>query len=180
MSTIHLLTSQFPYPKSIRFLTGFIESNFSCSVQQLHDPVDLLQGLDQSRYQYDAFQIIRQLNTNLPGPNIILCDVDLFIPIFTYVFGLATLNGKSAVVSGHRLHNRYYGLPEKESVFNERLIKEILHELGHLCGLRHCPDYTCVMCNSPTVDEIDIKSAEFCPDCSALLHCCLANKSDEI
>ncbi len=174
MSTIHLLTSQFPYPKSIKAVVGFIENNFPCSIQNTSGPDDVLPGFDQVRYQYDAFQIIRQVNSNLPGLIIVLCDVDLFIPIFTYVFGLATLNGKAAVVSGHRLHNRYYGLPENEAVFNERLTKEILHELGHLCGLRHCPDYSCVMCNSPTVDEIDLKTAVFCPNCYDQLQCCLA------
>ena len=43
-------------------------------------------------------------------------DVDLFIPILTFVFGEAQLKGIGAVVSTHRLHNRFYGLPEDREV----------------------------------------------------------------
>ena len=46
------------------------------------------------------------------------------------------------------------------------LLKEALHELGHTYGLRHCPDYTCVMSSSNGVERIDLKSAEFCPACA--------------
>jgi archaemetzincin len=94
-----------------------------------------------------------------------LTDFDLFVPVLTFVFGEAQLNGKAAIVSAHRLYPEFYGLPPNDEIFISRLIKEINHELGHTYGLRHCLDFECVMHASSNVDEIDIKSENFCPDC---------------
>ena len=58
--------------------------------------------------------------------------------------------------------------PPTPNSSHERLLKESLHELGHTYGLRHCPDYTCVMSSSNGVERIDLKSAEFCPACARL------------
>jgi archaemetzincin len=46
-----------------------------------------------------------------------------------------------------------------------RLVKEAAHELGHTFGLRHCPDWSCVMASSHAVERLDIKGVEFCADC---------------
>ena len=59
--------------------------------------------------------------------------------------------------------------PRTPNCSSERLLKESLHELGHTYGLRHCPDYTCVMSSSNAVERIDLKSAEFCPNCAQLI-----------
>lgn len=90
---------------------------------------------------------------------------DLCIPILTFVFGEAQLRGRAAVVSTCRLKQEFYGLPANEELFFERLVKESMHELGHTFGLKHCPDWQCVMHPSNGVEEIDIKGAEFCPTC---------------
>ena len=73
------------------------------------------------------------------------------------------------VVSAHRLRQEFYGLPTDPELLHERLLKEALHELGHTYGLRHCPDYTCVMSASNGVERIDLKRAEFCPACTQLI-----------
>ncbi|MFC1482080.1 archaemetzincin family Zn-dependent metalloprotease [Candidatus Neomarinimicrobiota bacterium] len=91
---------------------------------------------------------------------------DLFIPIFTYLFGEAQLDGPAAVVSGMRLQNQFYGLASEAALYNERLQKECLHELGHTFGLRHCITPGCVMLKSTYVENIDLKSADFCSNCS--------------
>jgi len=54
------------------------------------------------------------------------------------------LAGPAAVVSTHRLRDEYYGLPPREEAVSQRLFKELLHELGHTQGLRHCTDWRCV------------------------------------
>ncbi len=92
-------------------------------------------------------------------------DVDLFIPILTFVFGLAHLGARVALVSLHRLHAEFYGLPEDPELLLRRLEKEALHELGHTAGLIHCHDYACVMHYSNAVEEVDLKSASFCGSC---------------
>ena len=77
-----------------------------------------------------------------------MTEIDLYIPVLTFVFGEAQLADGGAVVSAHRLHQEFYGMPTDPELLHERLLKESLHELGHTYGLRHCPDYTCVMSSS--------------------------------
>jgi len=92
--------------------------------------------------------------------------LDLYVPILTFVFGEAQLNGPAAVVSAHRLREEYYGLPADEDALVGRLLKEVLHELGHTQGLRHCTDWRCVMSSAHTVERIDIRQAGFCGACA--------------
>jgi archaemetzincin len=92
-------------------------------------------------------------------------ELDLFIPIFTFLFGEAQLNGIGALVSTHRLHNQFYGIPENKKLLRSRLLKEAIHELGHTFGLIHCFTLKCVMKSSTYVEEIDQKSINFCRVC---------------
>jgi archaemetzincin len=96
-------------------------------------------------------------------------EMDLYIPVLTFVFGEAQLTDGGAVVSAHRLRQEFYGMPADPDLLDERLLKESLHELGHTYGLRHCPDYTCVMSSSNGIERIDLKSADFCPHCARLV-----------
>ena len=126
---------------------------------------DLISFLDKERQQYNAVQIIESLNFQKYDKSILITDVDLFIPIFTFVFGLAKLSGDIGIVSIHRLNNIYYGLPEDKDILKSRLIKEIVHELGHLLGLKHCERYDCVMTSSTVVEELDTKGETYCNSC---------------
>jgi len=92
-------------------------------------------------------------------------DVDLCVPIFTFVFGEAIDGGPCAIVSGHRLRQEFYGLPPDAALFAERLLKMATHESGHMQGLRHCAAYRCVMATSYAIERVDLKSADFCPSC---------------
>jgi archaemetzincin len=56
-------------------------------------------------------------------------------------------------------------MPGREELHRERLVKEAAHELGHTFGLRHCPDWRCVMSSSHGVELLDVKGAEFCGSC---------------
>lgn len=96
-----------------------------------------------------------------------VCGVDLFIPVLTYVFGEAQLDGRAAVVSAHRLRPEMYGLPPDLGLLDQRLRKEAVHELGHTYGLLHCADSSCVMHSSTYVEEIDLKLVRFCRRCTA-------------
>jgi archaemetzincin len=126
---------------------------------------DLISFLDKERHQYNAVQIIESINFQNYDKSILITDMDLYIPIFTFVFGLAKLSGDVGIVSTHRLNSIYYGLPEDKDILKSRLKKEIIHELGHLQGLKHCERYDCVMTSSTVVEELDTKGESYCNSC---------------
>jgi archaemetzincin len=92
-------------------------------------------------------------------------DADLYIPILTFVFGEARLGPGAAIVSTHRLHQEFYGLPPDADLLFQRLLREAIHEMGHTLGLRHCEDYGCAMAGSPGVEWIDLKGSTLCDFC---------------
>lgn len=98
-----------------------------------------------------------------------VANVDLFIPVLTFVYGEAQLDNRAAVASAYRLDNELYGLPADPHRLFERLVTETVHELGHTYGLLHCVDNRCVMAASTYVEEIDLKSPAFCDRCLAEL-----------
>ena len=98
-----------------------------------------------------------------------VAGVDLFIPVLTYVFGEAQLDGRAAVVSTFRLDNELYGLPPDPALLYARLVKEAIHELGHTYDLLHCHRNRCVMASSTYVENIDLKSERFCDRCLGTL-----------
>ena len=120
------------------------------------------------RQQYFSTQLLGEVRNCCNGESIKLlgvCDVDLFIPILTFVFGEAQLSNRSALISICRLRQRFYGLPEDRDLLYARCEKEAIHELGHTFGLHHCSRYDCVMHPSNSVEQIDLKSNLFCSSC---------------
>ena len=129
---------------------------------------DLSSAYDPVRNQYNSSGLLLQLISDPPPETLKILGVtelDLFIPIFTFLFGEAQLNGIGALVSTHRLHNQFYGIPENKELLKNRLLKETIHELGHTFGLIHCFTLKCVMKSSTYVEEIDQKSINFCRLC---------------
>ena len=133
--------------------------------------LDLDGAYDASRRQSNSTALLSQIlrNSDTATKRIAVVEVDLFIPVLTFVFGEAQVSDGGAVVSAHRLRQEFYGLAADLELLRERLLMEALHELGHTCGLRHCPDYLCVMSSSYGVERIDLKRAEFCPACAPAL-----------
>jgi archaemetzincin len=141
---------------------------FGLPVQQHPPSFDPELAFDPSRGQYNSRVLLAQLLDNHPqGAARVLgvAGVDLFIPVLTYVFGEAQLDGRAAVVSTYRLDNQIYGLPPDNNLLFERLAKEAIHELGHTYNLVHCHKHPCVMMSSTYVDGIDAKSDRFCGRC---------------
>jgi len=129
-------------------------------------------AFDVYRNQYNSTAIISALIdrfAGFKGKVLGITSVDFFIPVLTFVFGEAQLDGPIAVVSNHRLDDTFYGLPADPQLLNQRLVKEAVHELGHTFGLLHCRDYRCVMHSSTAVEDIDVKTELFCESCQALL-----------
>jgi len=134
--------------------------------------VDLHRTFNLERGQYNSSQILQQIIANPPVDAVKVlgvANVDLFIPILTFVFGEAQLRGIGSVITLHRLNNIFYGLAEDKELLRERLFKEAIHELGHNFGLIHCNDQGCVMRSSTYVEGVDQKSREMCANCQELL-----------
>jgi archaemetzincin len=120
------------------------------------------------RQQYHSTEILGRMSSYLKPECwrlLGVTDHDLYIPILTFVFGEAQMAGPTAVVSTHRLHQEFYGLPPDDGLLRERLLKEAVHELGHTLDLRHCDDYRCAMAASHAVEWIDLKEMGMCPAC---------------
>lgn len=125
---------------------------------------------DPRRGQHDSGRMLAWLaQRHDGGPNKVLgiTDVDLFIPILTFVFGEAQLNGKAALVSIARL-GAHPAFAAPRARLEARLLKEAAHELGHAFGLVHCGSPGCVMSRSPGVVEVDSKGLSLCEDCRLL------------
>ncbi len=140
-------------------------------------PVELEAAYQPLRQQYHSTALLAQLvrSHHNPAAKVLgVTDVDLFIPIFTFVFGEAQLGGTAAVLSVHRLDQRFYGLPEDRRLFLERCEKEALHELGHTFGLVHCSEFECVMHFSNSIEHVDLKSNAFCAACGRIVQDAIA------
>jgi archaemetzincin len=151
-------------------LISGVSDAFPNPIRIIGAPVDLEPCFEPRRHH--ATLLLAALLRHRPDPAskiLGIVPVDLFIPVLTFVFGQAQLDGPGAVVSTYRLRSEFYGLPTDEGVLVERAIKECVHELGHAFGLVHCGVYDCVMHASTTVDEVDLKLSVFCGRCEAAL-----------
>lgn len=127
---------------------------------------------DVRRGQTNSTLVLRAVLGALPAEAVKIIGVtesDLFIPMLTFVFGQAQLNGPSALISVARLRQEYYGMAPDGELLIERLRKETLHELGHTFGLIHCPDVTCAMSLSVNLPQVDVKLGWYCEGCSHML-----------
>lgn len=123
------------------------------------------------RQQFHSSEILQRMQP-LATPCwrlLAIADVDLYIPILTYVFGEAQIAGPCAVVSAFRFRQEFYGLDGDEDLLRERLLKECVHELGHTLELRHCQDYRCAMASSHAVEWIDLRGSTLCESCRSQL-----------
>ncbi|MBC2710137.1 MAG: zinc metallopeptidase [Desulfosarcina sp.] len=129
-------------------------------------------ALDERRLQYNAATLIQAIEAMPIGDYfkiIALFDVDLFIPLFTHVFGEARQNGRVALASLFRLESHMDGSSPPADRVLERVAKIALHELGHLLNLLHCDDDRCLMHFSGGVETLDRTAFNYCRYCRTSL-----------
>lgn len=166
-STITILNATTLSASPLRDILHEVEKNLRCSVSLQKHSLDIEKTFDTSRGQYYSTAILTQVMKRAPVSTkcVALVDVDVFIPVLSFVFGEAQFGGNATVVSTHRLCNQFYGMPADESLHVQRIAKEIIHELGHTYGLYHCRNFECVMRSSTYVEDIDLKKSSLCNEC---------------
>ncbi len=170
-------------------LPGLIPRSIAAHIQgMLHVEVDVLPPLavpstafDHERLQYSASRLIRHLETvplALCDKVVGVLDVDLFVPLFTYVLGEAQQGGKHALVSVCRLRTQGVNPPSLLSLLMERSSKVALHELGHLYNLHHCTDPRCIMHFAGSLQDLDETLLDYCTYCRIFIRDAFLRKTE--
>jgi archaemetzincin len=145
-----------------------VSQEFICPVSIKEGHLDLSEFYDPARRQYNGNNLLKEVDS-FSFPDSIktlgIFNIDLFIPILTFIFGQAFLGGRTGIASMYRLDNERYGMVGDNQILLDRFSKEVIHELGHTFGLIHCPNPTCVMRSSTYVEDIDQKSQNLCFRC---------------
>lgn len=166
MNVIQLLPIGELDRRVLRELAAGLAAEFSAGCEVLERELDPAPAYHVQRQQYLSTELLARMSTHLNSWRLLgVTDVDLYIPILTFVFGEAQMNGSCAVVSTHRLRQEFYGLPTNGDLVQQRLLKEAAHEVGHTLGLTHCEDYRCAMAPSYAVEWIDVKGSKLCEAC---------------
>lgn len=165
---LELIPLDFPHPPMLEQLARILHQEIGLQARAGQALFDVEAAFDPVRRQYNASMLRQQLGAgqmSRPAKSMIITDYDLFIPVLTFVFGEAQLGGQSAIVSTCRLRQNFYGQPTDNELLFLRLCKEVIHETGHLFGLRHCRRAGCVMAACTNIETVDTRSSRFCLDC---------------
>ena len=169
MTGINIAPVRFYNNSFLKKIIKELNSRFRSDISLISLDLDVEETFSEDRGQFFSSQIIAlstPLTQTVSGKVLMITEVDLFVPVLTFVFGEAQLNGKHSLVSVCRLHEEFYsGVSDDELLF-QRTMKEILHELGHCFGLIHCIDWDCVMHSSQGIEEVDIKGNFYCKTCA--------------
>ena len=141
-----------------------VEGEWLVSPERFEPP---MKAFDWGRLQFRADEVNYSIYNSFRGfvgegvKIVAVVGGDGYVEGMNFVFGLATPELGVASVYTRRL--------EAGGRLEERLVKEVLHELGHLLGLGQCGDKRCVMSFSLTLGEVDVKGPGFCGECSLKL-----------
>lgn len=122
------------------------------------------------RNQYNAYILLESLPVFHDGITLGVTKQDIYVDNLNFVFGLAEMGGKRALISTFRLDPTFYGEPFNKELYYLRILKEALHEIGHVLGLPHCENKTCVMSFSNSILDVDKKSPFYCENCLKKLY----------
>ncbi len=154
------------------FLQARVAEAFGLRVHCLDPLPEPSYAFDPKRHQYSSVSLMHELMRVCPGSGARVLGIterDLFIPVLSFVFGQAQLNGPLSVVSLARLHQEFYLFASDDRLLEERALKESMHELGHTFGLVHCPEKSCPMSLATNIRQLDLKRPEWCVSCEILL-----------
>lgn len=154
-------------------ITYTLQQTFKTAVSKISLSLDTDSLYSLERRQYFSTGFIEQSAKQTSGFNgkvVLITELDIYVPVLTFLFGEAQLKGKHSIVSVFRLHEEFYSGITNNELLYERTIKEIYHELGHNFGLIHCQDWDCVMHSSNSIEEVDLKGNTYCKNCFSSLN----------
>jgi len=162
----------------LNLLTDSISKEFTNSKVTINPILkfDVQDFIDKHRNQIRSSDLLLWiLETFKPSKEIkilVICDIDAYSGDLNFVFGEAySREGRVGAIYLPRLRQEFYGLKSDKLVFQERILKEAIHELGHAFGLFHCNNKRCVMHFSNSLHDTDIKGRSFCSNCKNNLRC---------
>ena len=123
---------------------------------------------DSERRQFRGEKLLSYLGrakSHLKDRVVGLIDSDSYSNGLNFIFGQAEVHGRNALVALPRLRPDLVETPDDIGRFYSRVLKEVIHELGHTWGIPHCPDHTCVMHFSNRLADTDLKGESFCQSC---------------
>lgn len=141
----------------------------TCSV--IEDPLPIPpQAFDKKRNQYNSSVILNEVRVHAAKRKDLhrvlgVVDVDIFASGLNYVFGEAYTPGKAALISLWRLKPEFYKDKANMALYVLRALKEVVHELGHTLGVKHCSRSLCVMHFSNSIFDTDKKQNLLCDEC---------------
>lgn len=166
------------YPRLIRQLLNIFRR--IVTTINLYDAIMLEQGttvnsclFNKSRNQWNSKYILEWISRKaLPNSDtkiLAICNFDAYSNGLNFVFGEAQMGGRIGAIYLSRLRQEFYGHMSDLDLFQQRITKETVHELGHLFRLAHCERINCVMHFSNSLRDTDFKGYNLCDKCIALL-----------
>lgn len=137
-----------------------------CEIGERRELVGVWSGWNVERAQLDARAALDVLFRDREERALVelnLTSVDIFEVDKPYVFGLASLTDRIALVSLSRIDG------DGSKRLARRLHKLVLHEVGHTLGLHHHDDPSCVMRQDPTTAALDSAPEGPCEVCHGRL-----------
>ena len=131
----------------------------------LHVPKTALNSVRKQLFLSSILHRIAQAHPVDEGLVLGISDYDLYKTSHQFIFGGADESQRCAVVSIHRLRSEFYGEQGDENILFQRTLKEAVHELGHVLGLRHCFNARCAMYATNSIYDADNKQSHFCDSC---------------
>ena len=149
-------------------LKSSLETTFDCSLEIRYKLNNLKYAYDRRRNQYISPGLLFRLNRikRSSGDKILgVVNVDLYSPEYDFVYGEADVNAGVATFSTYRLISENPNNQSDDHIFEERVIREATHEVGHLFGMDHCKNSRCLMRTCTCLSEVDEAGNVFCTDC---------------
>lgn len=121
-----------------------------------------------TREQYHSSSILKRVETARLAEwdaAIGITEADLFVPEVPYIFGEADRSTRSALISLRRLRPEAGPADTRRDILVRRFVSEVIHQIGLIRGLAHCPNNRCVMYLAAAVNEIDKRGSGLCANC---------------